>query len=159
MFNIYINDILNDIRPVQIPGMEQSLRGLMFADDTVVFAESYSDLSEKLESIRQWMNDNAMEVNPSKCGVMMIMKKLFRKKGAAEQLIISQRTRYNWMISDHLPIEVLINMSQPTQIGSKTLFFDRKKLYEPGIADAIKNHEYKICGVDPIEDVRSSIRP
>lgn len=55
-----------------MPGLRSGLRGLMFADDTVIAAESVSDLNEKLEVIQDWMRDNAMEVNPSKCGVMVI---------------------------------------------------------------------------------------
>ena len=55
-------------------GLEHGLRGLMFADDTVIVADSFSDLSEKLESINKWMNNNAMEVNPSKCGIMEIIR-------------------------------------------------------------------------------------
>lgn len=74
LFNIYINDILDDIEPVNVQGLEYGLRGLMFADDTVIVAESHSDLTVKLESVNRWMTDNAMEVNPSKCGVMEIIK-------------------------------------------------------------------------------------
>lgn len=72
LFNIYINDILDDIQPVTVEGLEHGLRGLMFADDTVILANSHTDLQIKLESINRWMVNNAMEVNPSKCGVMMI---------------------------------------------------------------------------------------
>lgn len=72
LFNIYINDILNNTQPVPIPGLEHGLRGLMFADDTVIIAESHRDLVSKLDGIHTWMADNAMEINPSKCGVMLI---------------------------------------------------------------------------------------
>ena len=72
LFDIYINDILDSIAPVEVPGLQQGLSGLMFADDTVILAESHSDLVAKLESVSKWMIDNAMEVNPSKCGVMEI---------------------------------------------------------------------------------------
>ena len=72
LFNIYINDILDDITPLQVEGLEHGLRGLMFADDTVILADSHTDLQNKLNSINRWMINNAMEVNPSKCGVMEI---------------------------------------------------------------------------------------
>lgn len=55
-----------------MPGIEQGLRGLMFADGIVIVADTFSDLTEKLESVNKWMRDNAMEVNPSKCGIMEI---------------------------------------------------------------------------------------
>ena len=72
LFDIYINDILNSINPVEVPGLQNGLRGLMFADDTVILADSILDLTTKLCSIDRWMIDNAMEINPSKCGIMVI---------------------------------------------------------------------------------------
>ena len=75
LFDIYINDLLDGIRPVEVPGLEHGLRGLMFADDTVIIADDYQDLVEKLAAIERWMSMNAMEVNPSKCGVMVIKAK------------------------------------------------------------------------------------
>jgi hypothetical protein len=72
LFNIYINDILDNISPLAVEGLEHGLRGLMFADDTIILAESHSDLSDKLSLVNNWMGDNAMEVNPSKCGIMEI---------------------------------------------------------------------------------------
>ena len=44
----------------------------MFADDTVIFAESFEEMNEKLVHVARWMDDNLMEVNPSKCGVLVI---------------------------------------------------------------------------------------
>lgn len=72
LFNIYINEILDRIRAVPVPGLSDGLKGLVFADDTVLVSDSVSDLKEKLIAIREWMSDNAMEVNPSKCGIMVI---------------------------------------------------------------------------------------
>ena len=39
LFNIYIDDLLDNKRPVEIEGLNAGLRGLMFADDTVISAE------------------------------------------------------------------------------------------------------------------------
>ena len=71
-FNLFINDLLDEIAPVRVPGLEHGLKGLMFADDTVIVAESRDDLICKLSSIRRWMEAMSMEVNPSKCGVMIV---------------------------------------------------------------------------------------
>lgn len=87
LFNIYINDILDDINPVEIPGLHNGLRGLMYADDTVIVAKTFSDLSEKLESINRWMINNAMELNPSKCGIMEI--KIFPDQIPIEPLLFN----------------------------------------------------------------------
>ena len=40
LFNIYINDLLDDIKPVEVPGLNQGLNGLMFADDTMILANN-----------------------------------------------------------------------------------------------------------------------
>ena len=72
LFNIYIDDLIDKIAPIPIPGLTGGLRGLLFADDTVIAAESSEELNTKLEKIKQWMEQNSMEINPSKCGAMTI---------------------------------------------------------------------------------------
>ena len=74
LFNIFIDDLLNDIKPIEVEGLINGFKGLMFADDTVIAAENFSDLKSKLNVIERWMEDNEMEVNPSKCGIMIINK-------------------------------------------------------------------------------------
>ena len=65
LFDIYINDILDEIKWVTVEGLQNGISGLMFADDL-------KDLKIKLDSINSWMSYNAMEINPSKCGIMII---------------------------------------------------------------------------------------
>ena len=72
VFNYYINDLLDGINPIQVEGLQNGISGLMFADDTVIFAESFDEMNEKLVRVSRWMDDNLMEVNPSKCGVLVI---------------------------------------------------------------------------------------
>ena len=72
LFNIFIDDLLDNIEPVEVEGLECGLRGLMFADDTVVVAKDYNDLKDKLKLIEEWMKNNLMEVNPAKSGIMVI---------------------------------------------------------------------------------------
>jgi hypothetical protein len=72
LFNIYIDDLFNEIQPIEVEGLDNGLKGLLFADDTVILAESKNDLELKLKIINRWMNENSMEINPSKCGVMII---------------------------------------------------------------------------------------
>ena len=72
LFNIYYNSVLEEINPVEVEGLNQGLRGLMFADDTVLLAESREDLVKKIAKVKNWMTENAMEINPTKCGIMEI---------------------------------------------------------------------------------------
>ena len=72
IFKIFINDLLDKIRPIRVEGIPEGIKGLMFADDTVILADSESDLNQKLTLIDKWMKENHMEINPSKCGIMDI---------------------------------------------------------------------------------------
>jgi endonuclease/exonuclease/phosphatase (EEP) superfamily protein YafD len=72
IFILYVNDMLENINPIYVPGLKHGIRGLNFADDTVILAENHADLINKVEKIRVWMSENSMEVNPSKCGLMYI---------------------------------------------------------------------------------------
>jgi exonuclease III len=81
LFNIFINSLLVKINPVQIEGLRYGLKGLMFADDTVIAADSRLDLEEKLGIIQHWMIENQMEINPEKCGIMEINQDSFCPQG------------------------------------------------------------------------------
>jgi exonuclease III len=70
LFNIYYDDVLENIEPIHIEGLRNGLAGLMFADDTVIFAETRHDLHAKIQVIDRWMTENNMELNSSKCGVL-----------------------------------------------------------------------------------------
>lgn len=72
LFNIYIDDLIDELDPISVPGLPNGLKGLLFADDTVITAESSDELCKKLELIKKWMDENSMEINSSKCGVMLI---------------------------------------------------------------------------------------
>ena len=71
-----------------------------------------------------------------------------------DRLINSQKVRYNWNISDHLPVEVNISLNCFKKSNEKKLIFDRKKLYETNIINVIKSHDYKTSGIDPVMDIK-----
>jgi hypothetical protein len=72
LFNLYINDILEGMTGCPVEGLQEGLKGLLFADDTVVVASSREELRDKMMLIELWMSTNGMGLNPSKCGVMEI---------------------------------------------------------------------------------------
>jgi exonuclease III len=74
LFNVFINDVVETFTSpgVSIPGMEERLHVLLFADDLVVFAESAAQLHSKLDAIRRWADINEMRFGASKCGVMKV---------------------------------------------------------------------------------------
>ncbi|OMJ22903.1 putative RNA-directed DNA polymerase from transposon BS [Smittium culicis] len=72
LFDIYINDLLDGIKGVKIPGIEECIPGLLFADDAVVLAESPAELQIALEKLTAWSQKWEMQINQDKCGIMGI---------------------------------------------------------------------------------------
>jgi len=72
LFNIFYNSVLEGIEPLEIDGLDFGLRGLMFADDTVIFAKDRNDMINKLVIVNSWMESNQMEINPTKSAIMEI---------------------------------------------------------------------------------------
>lgn len=56
MFNLYINDLLNGLEGVSVPGLSENISGLLFADDAVVLAEDQASLKRDLEKVREMGN-------------------------------------------------------------------------------------------------------
>ena len=69
LFNLYVNDIFTGMEGVKVPGLaEENVRGLLFADDTVLLAESAEELRASLKALEMWASKNRMSVNAIKCG-------------------------------------------------------------------------------------------
>ncbi len=80
MFNIFINDFLTNVSMVRIPFQIDAsdsvswmrTAGLLFADDSVVLAESAEQLEANLEALAEWGMRNGMDFNASKSGLMLV---------------------------------------------------------------------------------------
>ncbi|KAH9275988.1 hypothetical protein BASA83_001259 [Batrachochytrium salamandrivorans] len=73
LFNLFINDILDGVAPITVPGLPQDtnpIRGLMYADDVTVFADSEQSLLAALTAIEQWANRWEMQFGVAKCGII-----------------------------------------------------------------------------------------
>ncbi|KAH9254548.1 hypothetical protein BASA81_007491 [Batrachochytrium salamandrivorans] len=58
LFNLFINDILDGVAPITVPGLLRDtnpIRGLMYADDVAVFADSEQSLLAASTTIEQWL--------------------------------------------------------------------------------------------------------
>jgi hypothetical protein len=75
LFDIFIDDLIECVRafgPV-VPGLDgRRVPGLLFADDTVLLAESAVELQASLDLVGRWAAANGMEFGIAKCGVMAI---------------------------------------------------------------------------------------
>ncbi|OLY78617.1 RNA-directed DNA polymerase from mobile element jockey [Smittium mucronatum] len=72
LFDLYINDLFENIKGITVPEIGEKIKGLLFADDAVVFADSPAKLQIAFEKVSQWAKKWEMQVNASKCGVMGI---------------------------------------------------------------------------------------
>ncbi|KAH6567753.1 hypothetical protein BASA60_008914 [Batrachochytrium salamandrivorans] len=73
LFNLFINDILDGVAPITVPGLSRDtnpIRGLMYADDVAVFADSEQSLLAASTAIEQWANRWEMQFGVAKCGII-----------------------------------------------------------------------------------------
>ncbi|KAH6575538.1 hypothetical protein BASA60_004978 [Batrachochytrium salamandrivorans] len=73
LFNLFINDILDGVAPITVPGLSRDttpIRGLMYADDVAVFADSEQSLLAASTAIEQWANQWEMQFGVAKCGII-----------------------------------------------------------------------------------------
>lgn len=107
LFDIFINDILTDVRAlgVEVIGLKDKREvGLLFADDLVLMCRSLSTLKQALALLSAWALRNEMKFGIAKCGVMGV------GVGAHERLLrYADRWRLN---GDLLPI-----VTQYTYLG------------------------------------------
>ncbi|KAH9265468.1 hypothetical protein BASA84_001624 [Batrachochytrium salamandrivorans] len=73
LFNLFINDILDGVAPITVPGLPRDtnpIRGLMYADDVAVFADSEQSLLAASTAVAQWANRWEMQFGVAKCGII-----------------------------------------------------------------------------------------
>ncbi|KAH9263930.1 hypothetical protein BASA83_012636 [Batrachochytrium salamandrivorans] len=79
LFNLFINDILDGVAPITVPGLPRDtnpIRGLMYADDVAVFADSEQSLLAASTAIEQWANQLVSRVESYKYLGVLIDSKL-----------------------------------------------------------------------------------
>ncbi|PVU97548.1 hypothetical protein BB561_000484 [Smittium simulii] len=54
LFDIYINDIFNNVPGASVPGLTTKIPGLLFSDDAVVVAETSDVIKSALNTITKW---------------------------------------------------------------------------------------------------------
>ena len=72
MFNIFINNLIDDIKSLNI-GIDidgEKIAILLCADDVVLMAENTEDIQKLINVLGVWCNNNCLKVNLSKSKVM-----------------------------------------------------------------------------------------
>jgi exonuclease III len=75
LFNLYISDIIANQRIEGVPWGEARIKGGMFADDLLVFAETEGQMQRTMNELENWTRVNGMSFNVAKCGLMKVKKK------------------------------------------------------------------------------------
>ena len=72
LFNLYINDLFENMVGIAVPGINTSIPGLMFTDDTTLLADNLVDLNRNIRLLEKWCTSRGMRINAAKCGLMYI---------------------------------------------------------------------------------------
>lgn len=59
LFGLFINDMLDELEKVPVPGVESKVAGLLFADDAVVTGENIEQLNRNLAQVHRCTNGAA----------------------------------------------------------------------------------------------------
>ena len=73
LFNLFIDDLCRSFlgQGVTVPGFCSPVSGLLWADDTVVLAPTVPAMESSLNDVGDWLIRNNMDINVSKCGLMV----------------------------------------------------------------------------------------
>lgn len=104
IFNMYIDDMLDNMPTTSVPGLRSGVSGLHFADDTVLIASSVEKLIEMMKIVEDWLNINCMELNANKCGIMKIISKPFN-----EEINISYKGESIPLVSEYTYLGIQFN--------------------------------------------------
>ena len=79
LFLLFINDMLNGMPGINCPSHESealrtALAGLLYADDTVLLADSDEGMQLILDHLTIWLSTNGLQINASKCNIMRVMQ-------------------------------------------------------------------------------------
>lgn len=72
LFNVFINDILDDTGALGVPMGTQRVPGLLFADDLVCTTPNRMKTEQLNAHLSRWLRDNEMTVGIQKCGIMVV---------------------------------------------------------------------------------------
>jgi hypothetical protein len=89
LFSIFINDILDDIKSaklgVEIPGVSETLSGLLYADDLALLLENPRDIKRALRCIDKWCDTWQMRANATKCAIVCFGENFEEATSALQQ--------------------------------------------------------------------------
>lgn len=129
LFDIFIDDLLENMKGVLIPQHTEKIAGFCFADDTLLLGESATDIQIKINELDAWTKQNHMEVNTSKCAVMTIPARNDNLRIVLREELIPKVDSYTYLgvtLNDKLDYKAMA--SSRLKIGNQTLESIKKTL-------------------------------
>ena len=72
LFDLFIDSALDGLPGVEVPGIQGTIPGLLFADDMEIHADTPEALQQALDTLGAWCDRWHMAVGHDKCGVMVL---------------------------------------------------------------------------------------
>lgn len=90
LFNFFINDLIKELE-----GKDLFVKA--YADDLVVGIKQGNQLDLVLSIVQSWCSRNDISLNPSKSGIMRILKRKGKCKGIRNRLQIPEVAQYKYL--------------------------------------------------------------
>ena len=74
LFDIFINNLLQQCQGLKVPPLKFTIAGLLFADDATLMAVSGSCMQQSLDTVSRWATAHHMTFNNTKCGSMEVTR-------------------------------------------------------------------------------------
>ncbi|KAH9268484.1 hypothetical protein BASA83_009327 [Batrachochytrium salamandrivorans] len=129
LFNLFINDILDGVAPITVPGLPRDtnpIRGLMYADDVAVFADSEQSLLATSTAIEQWANQWEMQFGVAKCGQLVSRVESYKYLGV---LIDSKLDHSSWLKQKRSALEHTISALHPVLANHQLTVNYRSRIF------------------------------
>ncbi|OLY77684.1 hypothetical protein AYI68_g8285 [Smittium mucronatum] len=95
LFNLFISDIFGGMEGVYVPSLGKKIPGILFADDTVMIANTPESLQRSLNAVSHWADTWEMKINAFKCGILRIGSKInYQFTAQCQNLEILQKYEY-----------------------------------------------------------------
>ena len=127
LFSIYVNSLVGELkeRGVGVMCGEQRIPTLLYADDTVILAESEEILRTGLRILKEWCNKWSVKINAEKCGILHTRKKGMKKsddKFSIDEGAIEVMDHYKYLgcsLTEHLEYKLMLE--ERAKAGSRAL--------------------------------------
>ena len=110
LFSLYVNSLVSKLKGAEVGVKcgDQLISVLMYADDAVIVAEDEKSMKRGLETLAEWCNEWAVEINVEKCGVMHMRRKGVRRTDKkfyvrGEEVRVVEEYKYlGCVVNEHL---------------------------------------------------------